>query len=94
MSCYADGVPTLELPCTATSPQVRLGSLHHVLRHCTVLVLVQVCKHRLASTCPLLTVLAGSISSLSIEAVEDCLIGLPIGLALQPARVPVAVPDR
>ena len=68
-------------PCTATSPQARLACLRHVLRHCTALFLAQVCmaqvcKHRVASTCPLLTVLAGAISSLSIEAVEDCLIEL------------------
>ena len=35
----------------------------------------------------LLIVLAGAISSLSIEVVGDCFIGLPTGLALQPARV-------
>ena len=54
--------------------------------HCS-LFLVQAFKHRLASVSRLLTVLAGAISSLSIEVVEDCFIGLPIGLPLQPARV-------
>ena len=54
--------------------------------HCS-LFLVQAFKHRLASVSRLLTVLAGAISSLSIEAAEDCFIRLPIGLPLQPARV-------
>ena len=54
--------------------------------HCS-LFLAQVCKHRLAIVSKILTVLAGAISSLSIEVVEDCLIGLPIECALQPARV-------
>ena len=44
-------------------------------------------KHRLASVSQFLTVLAGAISSLSIEVVEDCLVALPIGLAHQPARI-------
>ena len=44
-------------------------------------------KHRLANVSQFLTVLAEAISSLSIEVVEDCLVALPIGLALQPARV-------
>ena len=57
---------------------------------------IRVCKHRLASVPQLLTVLAGVISSLSIEVVGDCLTGLPIGFPLQPARVvsyPMVVPD-
>ena len=44
----------------------------------------------------LLTVLVGAISLLSSKVVEDCLIRLPIGFALQPARVvsyPAAVFD-
>ena len=50
--------------------------------------MAQTCKHRLASVSRLLTVLAGAISSLSIEVVGNCLIGLLIGFAFQPERVP------
>ena len=60
--------------------------------HCTALFLAQICKHRLASFSRLLIVLAGANSSLSIEIVGDCLIFLPVGFALQPARV-ASYPD-
>ena len=46
-----------------------------------LLFLVQVCKHRLASVLPSLTVLAGSVASWSIGVVGNCLIGQLIGLA-------------
>ena len=73
-----------------------LASVHsHVTRVCIVfhaiayaIFLAQVCKHRLASVLPTLIVLARSITSLSIGVVGNCLIGLLIGFASQPARVP------
>ena len=40
---------------------------------------LKVCKHRLASVLPTLTVLAGSTTSFSIGVVGNCLIGLLIG---------------
>ena len=68
-------------PCAATSLQVRLVRLYHVLRHCVALFF----WFKSASTVS--TVLVGAISSLSFELVGDCLIRQSIGLALQPTRV-------
>ena len=73
-------------PCAVPSQHVRIACLLHLPR-ALLSFHAQVCKHRFASVCRLLTVLAGPISSLSMEVVEVCLVGLPIGLALQPARV-------
>ena len=60
--------------------------------------LAQVCKHSLTSELP--TPLDWSCTTdlvvIGQKVVEDCLIGLPIGFALQPARVvshPAAVLD-
>ena len=71
--------------CAALSQHVRIACLLHRPRRCTDL--GSSLKRRLASVSQLWTLLAGAISSLSIEVVEDSLIGLPIVLALQPARV-------
>ena len=85
-------------PCTTICPHVRIACLYHVPRQCTCFFFL----FRSASTVlrallpTFLTVFAGAIFSLSIEVVEDCLNGLPVGLALQPARVvsdPVVVLD-
>ena len=73
-------------PCAVPSQHVRIACLLHLPR-ALLSFHAQVCKHRFASVSRLLTVLAGPISSLSMEVVEVCLVGLPIGLALQPARV-------
>ena len=75
-------------PCAALSQHVRTACLHRVPRHRSALVVAQVCKHRLASVFLTPDCLAGAITSLSIGVVGNCLIGLLIGFALQPARVP------
>ena len=50
-------------------------------------------KHRLASASRLLTVLAGAISTLSIEVVGDCPFVPPIGFAFQLARENTSRPE-
>ena len=70
---------TLRHLCTAarSRPFTALGQ--HVPIACTALLFwFQVCKHRLA----------GAFTSLSIGVAGNCFIGLLIGFALQPVRVP------
>ena len=87
----------LRLTCVRAQPQASI----YVTRVCIVFhatayasfFRAQVCKSRLASILPSLTVLAGSITSWSIGFVGKCLICLVIGCALQPARVPTRGPN-
>ena len=84
-------------PHTALCPLFRLACQHHVQSHCICFfsgssLEAPFCERVL----PLLTVLAGAISLLLIEAVDDCFIGLPMGSDFQPARAvshPTAVLD-
>ena len=77
-------------PCTATCCQhIRHACLHRVPRHCLCYLSgsslqSQSCE-RVGNS---FSVLAGSITSLSIGVVGNCLIGPLIGFALQPARAP------
>ena len=71
--------------------RLRLGAASTLVYSCGLLASVH--SHKQASTSrasilPSLTILAGSITSLSVGVVGHCLISLLIMFALQPAHVP------
>ena len=72
---------------SATSQQVRLACLHRVPRH-TLFFWLKSASTVLRVCCQLLIGFAGAITSFSIGAVGNCLIGPLVGFVLQPARVP------